>query len=332
MATEWTEESLLELTGSFQKCRIVLSAAELDLFTLLAPGPKTVEQLCASTGLSPRGVTILLDALAALEIVRRSQDGRYSVDATVGRYLSRDGEGTVLPMVLHRAHMWESWSHLSSIVRTGEAPHPLAGKKPRSLEEMEAFIGAMHVVGKSLAARIADSLDLSPFRRMLDVGGGSGTYTMAFLAASPQLTATVFDLPEVIEMARKRLEEEGFIERVRLMAGDYTADELPAGNDLALLSAIIHINSREANRELLGKCYRALENGGMILIRDYALDDSRTYPPEGALFAVNMLAATRAGSSYTLSEITEDLESAGFKDVRLLRNGRHMDQVIGAVK
>jgi hypothetical protein len=109
-------------------------------------------------------------------------------------------------------------------------------------------------------------------------------------------------------------------------------DELPTGHDLALLSAIIHSNSREVNRELFRRIYQCLEAGGSILIRDFVMDLTRTYPADGAVFAVNMLAATTGGDCFTFQEIREDLEQAGFRGVRKIREGQHMDQLVEAVK
>ncbi len=116
------------------------------------------------------------------------------------------------------------------------------------------------------------------------------------------------------------------------MPGDYNTHELPKGHDLVLLSAIIHSNDREVNRRLYSKIHEALAPAGTILIRDYFLDSSRTIPLDGAIFAVNMLAATTGGTAYTFEEVQEDLARAGFKDVRMIREGDHMDQLVTGVK
>jgi predicted O-methyltransferase YrrM len=331
MSDEWNEQRLHEVSSAFQVCRILLSAAQLDLFTKLEEGPRTVDDLCADEGWSQRGLAILMDALAAQGILNRSADGHYTVNPSIKALLVKGGDASILPMVLHRATMWETWSNLTEIVRTGINP---ARKDllSRPSEDMEAFIGAMHVVGLKMAEKIANSIDLKHYTRMLDVGGASGTYIAAFLKKAPHLTATLFDLPTVVEIARKRLAKSGFIDRVQLVPGDYNSDELPGGHDLVLLSAIIHSNDPEANQRLYSKIHDALESGGTILIRDYFLDSSRTVPPDGAIFAVNMLAATTGGTSYTFEEVREDLALAGFKDVRMIREGDHMGQLVAAVK
>lgn len=331
MSEEWNKDSILAMSGAFQTCRILLSAAELDLFNRLRTSPKTLGDVCRDTGWDERGLQILMDALAAMGLLTKSADGAYSMDEAVSRLLSKDDSGSILPLVLHRVRMWESWSKLTEIVKTGKNPNPL-GMDSRSNEDVEDFIAAMHVVAMRMADEIAASVDLTPFQSMLDVGGGPGTYLSAFLRRAPHMTGTLFDFPRVVEMGRERLGDSGLIERVRIVAGDYTIDELPGGHDLALLSAVIHSNSRETNRVLYAKVLRSLNPGGMILIRDHVLDPTRTFPPDGAIFAVNMLCATSGGNTYTLDEIRDDLESAGFTDIRMLREGVNMDQLLAANK
>lgn len=329
MSEQWSKERLIELSGSFLMSRILISAAELDLFTKLERGPRTVLDLCHSEGWDARGLRILMDALAAHELLSVSPNGQYSIPDSLNGFLSKDGNESVLPMILHRARMWESWSYLTEIVRTGHNPNPIA-IEARSDEDMESFIGAMEVAGRIMAGKIAESVNLARFTNFLDVGGGPGTYCIAFLKRAPHMRATLFDLPEVVNMARMRLAREALLDRVKLVPGDYTTDELPGGHDLVLLSAVIHSNGREGNRRLYEKVYRSLGPGGTVLIRDFVLDETRTSPPDGAVFAVNMLVATREGNCYTFDEIREDLENAGFGSVEIIRQGKKMDQIVAA--
>ena len=154
---------------------------------------------------------------------------------------------------------------------------------------------------------------------MIDIGGGSGSYTLAFLHASPDLQATLFDLPEVVGMAKERIELEGMLDRVTFMPGDFYRDALPSGYDFAFLSAIIHQNSPAQNNTLYSKIYQALESGGRIVIRDHVMSADRTQPLDGALFAVNMLVGTTGGNTYTFDEIAEGLSAAGFSGIRQLQ-------------
>ena len=325
-----TPEAVLRLARQFMESRILLTAAELNLFTPLAERPHTAEQLSGRLGCDTRALAILLDALAAMGLIEK-RDGAYLTPTAAAAFLSRENPQSVIPMILHAAHLWESWSDLTPVVRaTGPSRAPASSA--RDAEELSAFIGAMHVVGLPLAEKIVAAMGPGPARDLLDVGGASGTYTIAFLKAAPGAKATLFDRPEVIPMARARLAESGLLDRVRLAVGDFYRDELPVGHDLALLSAIIHQNSPQENRELFGKVFRALVPGGRIVIRDHIMEPDRTAPRDGAIFAVNMLVNTRGGSTYTFEEVREWLEGAGFANVRCLQKGEHMDSLVDAFR
>jgi predicted O-methyltransferase YrrM len=167
---------------------------------------------------------------------------------------------------------------------------------------------------------------------MLDVGGASGTWTIAFLQANPDAKATLFDLPHVVPLARKRLGDAGLLDRVELVAGDFLVDPLPAGADLAWVSAIAHQNSRAQNRRLFTQAFEALKPGGHVVIRDVVMDSSRTSPVEGTLFAVNMLVATEGGGTFTFDELHDDLAAAGFADAELIRLDEAMNSLVRAIK
>jgi ubiquinone/menaquinone biosynthesis C-methylase UbiE len=183
-------------------------------------------------------------------------------------------------------------------------------------------------VGAGRAAETVAAIGPGEATALLDVGGASGTYTEAFLRACPEMRATIFDLPPVIEIARKRLAPTGLLERITLVAGNFYEDPLPGGHDLVLLSAIIHQNSAEQNVALYRKCFDALEPGGRIAIRDHVLSPDRTQPRSGALFAINMLVGTPGGGCYTFEEIREGLQNAGFTDIRQLHEDTQMDGLV----
>jgi ubiquinone/menaquinone biosynthesis C-methylase UbiE len=270
--------------------------------------------------LDTRALTRVLDCLVTLDFVSKDESGRYRPKGS-GRMLSIDHEQTVLPMARHLAHTWNNWHYLTESVRRGENPYQQHVTNLES-EEQEAFIGAMHVVGRELSREIASEYDASFAHCLLDIGGGSGVYSIAFLQANPGLRAVIFDLDQVIPLSKEFITRQGLQDRVQFVAGDFYAHELPSGCDLALLSAIIHQNSRQENRELFSKIYRALEPGGRILIRDHIMDETRTQPAAGAMFALNMLANTLGGDTYTLPEVREDLEHAGFANINDLRTGQ----------
>ena len=323
-------EAILKLARQFMESRILLSAAEMNLFTLLDGMPSTSKDLAGTLNADLRGLTILLDALAAMGLLSKKED-TYLSAPDAAPFLTQKSSRTVLPMILHAVHLWESWSDLTPIVKgTGLGAAPV--NSARDADELCAFIGAMHVVGMSLAQEIVTAIQPGQARNLIDVGGASGTYTIAFLKAAPEMKATLFDRSAVIQIARERLAEEGLLDRVHLVTGDFYEDELPGGHDLALLSAIIHQNSPMRNVELFRKVLRAMVPGGRLIIRDHVMEPGRIEPKDGAIFAVNMLVNTVGGSTYTFDEIRNWLEEAGFASVRFLRAGKHMDALVEAFK
>ena len=314
---------------AFMKSRVILTAAQLDIFTYLDGYPSTALKLAKKAGFNGRALARLLDALVAFGFLAK-EDGTYSITES-GKPLSSNHPGSVRSMVLHMDRLWDTWGDLTGMVRKG-----MKGKrrhKSRMDEEtLAAFIGAMDVIGRDLSVEIAALYDLSSFRRLLDIGGATGTYTVSFLCANPLLRATIFDLGPVIQMAQDKITTEELSGRVDLVAGDFYRDELPQGYDLVLLSAIIHQNDEAENLALYSKVFRSLDRGGVVLIRDHIMEESRTVPAAGTLFAINMLVNTRGGGTYTFSEVRAGLEKAGFEDVRLLRAGEKMDCLVEARK
>jgi ubiquinone/menaquinone biosynthesis C-methylase UbiE len=310
--------------------RILHSAAELNLFTILQKSPLSAQEVAAKTGGDPRALSMLLDAVAAMGLLVK-QNGRYQCDGAITPLLTDGSPATILPMVRHMASLWPRWSRLTDIAKG----NPAAMEEfdfSRNDEELRAFIGAMHSIGAPLAKKIVAAINPAASRALIDIGGGSGTYTIALLHAVPEMKATIFDLPDVIEMARERLSREGLLDRATLVAGSFYDDEFPGGNDLALISAIIHSNSLEENLDLYKKTFRSLKPGGRILIRDHIMEPDRTHPKDGALFAINMLVGTSGGGTYTYEEIEEGLSQAGFIKIRLLQQGEHMDGIVEGFK
>ena len=328
---EHKPEDILKLARQFMESRILLTAAELNLFTLLDEEPSTAENLAGRMKADLRGLTILLDALGAMTLIVKQPDNVYRLVPDVAAALSDRSPRSVLPMIHHANHLWRSWSGLTSRI-TGSEPGALSSSDAETEARMRAFIGAMHVVGAPLAQKIVAAVNPGSAKNLIDIGGASGTYTIAFLKAAPDMKATLFDRPSVIPIARDRVAEAGMTGRVRFAEGDFYRDELPGGHDLALLSAIIHQNSPAQNIELFQKVLRALAYGGRIVIRDHVMEPNRIEPKDGAIFAVNMLVNTQGGSTFTFDEIKSWLTEAGFAGVRLIQTGEHMDGLVEASK
>ena len=331
MTRHWTGEDLLALSGQFQGACVLMAAADLDVFAALADGPATARQLCEELRTDLRATTVLLDALAAAELLIKRRE-EYTLAPGLAEALTESGPDNVLAMVRHRANCLRGWARLADVVRTGR-PAERAASIRGAEADRASFIEAMEVASRQAAPMLVKAIGPLRFTHLLDVGGGPATWTIAFLRAAPEATATLYDLPSTMPLAERHLSAAGLIGRVNLVAGDFYADEaLPGGADLALLSAIAHQGSRRQNRDLFAKVHAALEPGGRVLVRDVVMEESRTSPAAGAMFAVNMLVNTPGGGTFTFRELSEDLTAAGFADPVLLRHDEHMNSVVQAVR
>jgi len=330
MGQLWTADELLEKARGFQAACTIVAAAELDLFSALADRPASAAALAGKIEADKRAMAVLLDALVALDVLRK-RDNMYEVRADIADFLTERSPTSILPALRHQGNCLRRWSRLARVVKSGQP----AEREPSIRGEAgdcESFIGAMNNFTESIAPQVIKRLSPLRFQRLLDIGGASGTWTIAFLLAVPDATGVLFDLHEVIPLARKRLTRSGLADRVTLVGGDFSIDELPGGADFAWLSAIVHQNSREQNLSLYAKVRSALTSGGTLVIRDVVMDASRTQPPAGALFAVNMLVGTEAGGTFTFREFEEDLKSVGFAGIELFYQDSAMNSLIRAKK
>jgi SAM-dependent methyltransferase len=323
-------EQILLMANGFRSACVLGAAAELDVFTVLGRKTLTADEAARRLAADLRATTVLLDALVGLGLLD-GKAGLYAVPDTLRPLLAEDSPTTLLPMIRHAMNLVRTWSQLARVVATGQ---PAAREpSPRGAEaDRAAFIAAMHAISAPVADGLVARLGPPQFRHLLDVGGASGTWTLAFLRAVPAAAATIFDLPDAIQQAHERVAQGGLAARIRLVAGDFYTDDLPAGADLAWVSAIAHQHSRAHNRRLFQKVHAALVPGGRILIRDVVMDPDHAHPVDGALFAVNMLVNTESGGTFTFQEYAEDLQSAGFREAALLLKDAGMNSVVGARK
>src|SRR5450759_1593282 len=324
---------IFDQVREFQPSCVMIAGAELDVFTILHAKPMNAVQLARRIKGDLRATTILLDALTAIKLLNKGThcEPVYRVPSAVAEVLTETGSQSMLGMVRHQGNCLRNWGQLASVVLHGKP----ATRQPSirgAGDDLVSFIRAMHEISKPMAVPLISSLGPLKFKHLLDLGGASGTWTIPFLRLNPKACATIFDQPDVIPMARRMMKKAGLMTRVKLVPGSFYSDPLPAGADLAWVSAIVHQNSRAQNRAMFAKVFAALAPGGRILIRDIVMDRSRTRPAGGALFAVNMLVATPRGGTFTFDELHEDLLAAGFVKVKYLRRGEWMDSVVCATK
>ena len=306
---------IMELATAFQRSRTLLTAFELGVFTTLESEARTSDEVAAALGTDPRATDRLMNALTALELLEK-RDGRFRNLSVAETYLVK-GRPDYLGGLGHTNHLWDTWSRLTPVVRAGYA-EGIGDTRERDDEWLRPFIAAMHARARQGAGQVVAMLDLDGVSRVLDVGGGSGAYAMAFVRARRGISAVVFDLPKVVPLTRMYTAQDGLAAEVSTVAGNYLEDPLGEGFDLVFMSAVIHSNHAKANRLLFGKAAQALRPGGQLVVQDFLMNEDRGGPLWPALFALNMLVGTPEGDTYTESEVRRWMVDAGFHGVRRL--------------
>jgi len=307
-------DDMIASLRSFQESRVLLTALELDLFRALGDGA-TGRQAAAHIDADARATEMLLNALVALGALEK-EAGVFRCTAESRAFATTRGE------LMHTVRKWTTWSTLTECVRTGTTARRPEAK--RDEEGTEFFIGAMHARALQAATRVVAAVATSGPTRLLDLGGGSATFAIAFAQANPLLHAEVLDLPSVVPIADRHIREAGLQERVTTRTGDLRVGDLGRDYDLILASAICHMLGEDENRDLFRRCAQALAPGGRLVIRDFILDPERTSPKEPALFALNMLVGTARENVYTEAEYRAWLGTAGFRNVTRHSNGEDL--------
>jgi len=315
------------IARGFQGAVVLATAVRLKLFTLLDKEPLNAEQVAEKLGLEVRATDIFLHALAGMELVEKVS-GKFKNSALADQLLVRGREYYQGDIILHNANLITRWLHLPQVLKTGKP-----AETPRAVDDRQLrrdFILGMSNVAALSAQKVAGSIDLASSTRMLDLGGGSGTYAITFCRLNPNLEAVVFELPQVIEeITRSQVAGAGMKGRIELLAGDYLKEDLGSGYDLVLVSNIIHSLSEKENFLLIQRCFDCMLSRGKIVVKDFLLEENRTRPPMASMFAVNMLTGTDSGGCYTVSQTKKWLESAGFRQQKLVDISPQARMVVG---
>ncbi len=303
-------QRLDELASGYTRAQILFTANKAGLFDYLE-NPTSAEAVAQELGWSPRGTRMLLDGLVGLDLVEK-RDGAYWNAPIASHCLVSSSEGYQGHIIQHKGHGWEAWSRLGEAVAQG-APPP-EGQAEDSEEELRAFILGMDDGGRLSARDMLEHIGLAPYRHMLDIGGGPGSYPIAFLQRHPHLRATLIDRPNVIEIAREQVAKAQLEDRIDFIEGDFLQTDLGEGYDLVLLSNIVHMLDNEANARLVQRCADAMVSGGLLMIKDFIVDDARSGPPFSLFFALHMLVHTEGGDTYREWDVKEWTRAAGLKD------------------
>jgi (2Fe-2S) ferredoxin/ubiquinone/menaquinone biosynthesis C-methylase UbiE len=306
-------DDLNDMIRGFMSSRAILTALELDVFTAVGKGG-TAQQVAAKIQAAVRATEMLLNALGSLKLLEK-RDGVYTNTPVSARFLAEGSPDSARTAQLHMANMWRRWSKLTDAVRTGTAVEVGRGNG-----WVSSFIAAMDHNARGRARAVAQAVGLNGEKRMLDLGGGSGAYSIAFVKTASALRSEIVDMPEVVPIAEEHIRQAELSDRISTRAGDMLQVPLkPASYDVILLSAICHMFSPEENRQLLNRAHAALAPHGRLVISDFVLDADKTSPRFATLFALNMLVGTRAGASYSEPEYEKWLKAAGFAASKRVR-------------
>lgn len=299
---------------AFQESRVFLTAIELDLFNAVGAGA-TAAQVAAALATDPRATEMLMHALVSLGMLEKQGDVfRNSPDAT--RYFVSTSPDDHRMALMHIVNLWTRWTSLTDCVRTGAAAPDRSDLARQSADSTEAFIAAMHSNASERAPAVVEAVGIRGVRRLLDIGGGSGAYSIAFARANPELRAEILDLASVVPIAQRYIGRAGVTDRVTPRVGDLRAGNFGAGYDLVIIFAICHMLDEQENADLIAHSFAALAPGGRLVIQDFLLNPDRTGPPMSALFALNMLVGTARGNTYTEEQYRSWMRAAGFDEIR----------------
>jgi predicted O-methyltransferase YrrM len=301
-------EKIRQLANGFQVSRIILTALELNIFSILDKKMLHAEEVATLAMVNERATERLMNALVSIGFLKKTHDKFYNSEATA-QFLVK-GKPEFMGGLFHSNELWRSWSTLTNAIEKGTAVYK---RDDSGSDWTDSFIAAMHYRATKEAKILPMMLQLNNVKKMLDVGGGSGAFSMAFLEKNPEMYATVLDLPSVIPITKKYVEAFHYKERINYIEGNYLNDNFDCGYDMIFLSAIVHIQGMEENELLIKKCFNALNPGGQIIIKDWVMSEDKTEPDGGAIFSINMLVGTDSGDTFTEKEIKSWLASTGIQ-------------------
>jgi predicted O-methyltransferase YrrM len=322
-------DPVLRAVGSWRPARVLMTANRLGVFTALGEEALTAEEVGQRCQAHPRSTALLLNACVALGFLRKDGD-RYANSPEALECLIPGKPTYIGDRIKHDEWLYSVWSHLERAVRTNRPVRHLA-EPPAGADTSRDFSLAMHNLAMRTGPLLAATLDLSGRHQLLDCGGGVGTHSIFLVQRYPGLRATVLDLPDAIGLAKEMIERFGLADRITARVGNYFVDDLGQGNDVVLLSSVIHSMPPEACRLLLQKCHRSLVSGGWIVVQESLIDPEGTSPLRAVLFSLNMLVNTGEGRSYSGEQIMRLMEEAAFTplEVRSLPPPAWTSLVIG---
>jgi 3-hydroxy-5-methyl-1-naphthoate 3-O-methyltransferase len=333
-------DRLDQMIRGYMPSRCLLTSLELDIFTAVGDGANA-EQIGANINANARAAGMLLNALVALGLLSKSGDD-YKNTPESTRFFVQGSKDNHRNGLLHTANIWHAWSTLTDAVRSGTRVSRDGGVDHKDDHDVDHngdtpaytrnFIAGTQRIAKDRAPLVVKTLGVGSVRRILDLGGGSGAYSIAFAKACPDVRCEILDVPEVVPLTTEYVRQAGVSAQVSLRAGDMLQDEFGSGYDIIMLNAICHMFSEEQNRDIFRRAQQALAPNGRLVVQDFILNPDKTGPLHAALFSLNMLVNTDAGASYSEFEYIHWMKAAGFTEVCRINLPGPSSLIVGLVK
>jgi len=311
-----TFDDLRDAITAYRLPRVLIAALELNLFTAIGTDAWTIPDLARDVKVSERGLAILCRNLAMAGVLKKQGEiyTNSRLGATVLNAHHPAYRGDYLRLITSH---WADWGRLLESVKSGL---PLDHDQADEPDYRRRFTWAMHHRTLETAPKIAAQINLHGARTLLDLGGGPGTYAMAFLAKNPALLATVCDRPVALDVAKEIAATHKAGARLSYLPLDVMTEDIPGNYDIVWYSNVLHIYSPNDNQALFRRALASLNPGGRLLIQDAFLHDRNgLFPEEASLFAVSMLLFTERGNTYSAAETRSWLTDAGFERIKVLR-------------
>ncbi|MCL2761526.1 MAG: acetylserotonin O-methyltransferase [Desulfuromonadales bacterium] len=313
---DWTAPKLMEFSGSYWNIATLYAGVNLDVFTQIGERDISAAELSKAVNSDERGLAMLLDALVAMNLLQK-HDNKYKTTPFSFSHLSKNGSDYLGYILQHHHQLMAGWTKLDKAVKSGHSVREKTSDTDNSLER-ESFLMGMFNIASQQAPKIVKALNLSGKLRLLDLGGGPGTYALSFCRANDEMTAIVFDLPTTKPFAEKVISSMGMDSRVKFVGGNFYSDDIPSGFDVVWISQILHSESTENCRKLIKRAMDSMKAGGTLYIQEFILNEEKSGPLFPALFSLNMLLATDGGQAYSGKEIMGMMKEAGFVNLQRL--------------
>jgi len=307
-----TPEPIMQIATGFMASKHLFVASAIDLFAAMGDGPATLAELAQRTGVPARTARISADAMVALGLVVKHGE-RYANGPVAQSFLAGKTPADLRPFLRFWDRIsYEKWKGLEQSVRTGEGVERGRRATP---EDAKIFSEGVAAVTAGSARALLTAYDWSRHHRVLDLGGGTGSFLAALLGAHPTLRGTLVEFPEAAAVARVHLARTPVAHRIEVVEGSFLEIPLPKGHDAVLLANVVHVLSPEHNQLLLRRIRASVEPGTRLLLVDFWLNRERTEPLHGALLSGEFLVLTGEGESYSVDEISGWLAETGWKKV-----------------